>query len=335
MKIDAEVAVSDPAESAELARKAEEFGFDCFWVNETKHDPFVQLAIAASSTKKIQVGSSIAVAFSRSPTSLAYSSWDLQSLSKGRMILGLGSQVKGHIERRFGMKWDPPAPKMRDEVLAIRAVWKAWQDGARLAYDGRYFHLDLMSPFFDPGPIPNPRIPIYVAGVNPGMCRVAGEVAEGLHVHPLHTVRYLREVVIPSVEEGAARAKRKRGEVAVAASIFVAAGDSAKERGNVREAYREQVAFYASTRSYRKVMELHGWGEIADRLRGRSIKGDWKGMSSEIPDEVLDEFVVEGTWEEIGSLITARYGGLVDRARLYLPFDGGQRWRALVAGFRA
>ena len=335
MKVDAEVAVGEPAEVAGLARKAEEFGFDCFWVNETKHDPFVQLAVAAGSTEKITLGTSIAVAFSRSPTTLAYAAWDLQSLSGGRVILGLGSQVKGHIERRFGMKWESPAPKMRDEILAIRAVWKSWQEGTKLDFDGRFFHLDLMSPFFNPGSIPNPSIPVYVAGVNAGMCKVAGEVAEGLHVHPLHTVRYLKEVINPALEAGAAKVGRKRSEIAVAASIFAAVGDTDMEIGSVREAYREQIAFYASTRSYRRVMELHGWEDVADRLRRRSMEGDWKGMPTEVPDEILDEFVVEGTWEDVGEAITRKYGDLVDRVRLYLPFDGEDRWRTLIAGLRA
>lgn len=335
MQIDAEVAVSEPAEAAALSKKAEEFGFDCFWVNETKHDPFVQLAVAAGTTGKIALGTSIAVAFARSPTTLAYTAWDIQSLSRGRMILGLGSQVKGHIERRFGMKWEAPAPKMREEILAIRSVWTSWQEGTKLNFSGRFFQLDLMSPFFNPGSIPYPRIPIYVAGVNTEMCKVAGEVAEGLHVHPLHTVRYLEEVIIPALEQGVAKAKRRRTEVAVAASIFAAVGESSKEVSNVKEAYRAQIAFYASTKSYRRVMELHGWGDIADKLRLRSMEGDWKKMPDEVPDDVLDEFVVEGSWEDIGDKIVTKYRGLIDRARLYLPFDGDANWRTLVDGFRA
>jgi len=335
MEIDAEVAVGNPADAAGLAKKAEDFGFACFWVNETKHDPFVQLAVAATTTERIGLGTSIALAFPRSPTTLAYTAWDIQSLSNGRLVLGLGSQVKGHIERRFGMRWEPPAPKMRDEVKAIRAVWRCWQEGSKLSYEGRFFHLDLMTPFFSPGPIPNAAIPIYVAAVNAGMARVAGEVGDGLHVHPLHTVRYLREVITPALEAGAAKAGRRRSDVAVAASVFAAVGDSAQEAEGAREAYRDQISFYASTRSYRPVMELHGWTDVADRLRELSIRGDWERMPSVVPDEVLDEFVVEGSWGEIGGVIRRRYGGLVDRARLYLPFDGDERWRALVAGFRA
>ena len=184
MKVDAEIAVASPGEAAELGAKAEEYGFDCLWVNETKHDPFVQIALAAGSTRKIQLGTSIALAFTRSPTTLAYTAWDLQSLSKGRFTLGLGSQVKGHIERRFGMRWEPPAPKMKDVVLALRSVWGSWQTGTRLDYNGRFFRLDLMTPFFTPGPIEHPAIPVYIAAVNEGMCRVGGMIADGIHVAP-------------------------------------------------------------------------------------------------------------------------------------------------------
>lgn len=335
LKIDAEVALGSPAEAVELARKAEEFGFDCFWVNEIKHDPFVQLALAAESTKKIALGTSIALAFTRSPTTLAYTAWDLQSVSQGRLLLGLGSQVKGHIERRFGMKWEAPAPKMKEVIRAMRAVWRSWQDGTKLDFNGKFFKLDLMTPFFSPGPIEHPSIPIYVAGVNEGMCRLVGAVADGLHVHPLHTMRYLRDVIVPALGEGLVKAGRKKEEVAIAASVFATVGETRREIENVRESYRGQVAFYASTRTYRKVMELHGWGDVCDRLHALSAKGEWEKMASEIGDDILDEFVIQGEWREIGRTIENRYKGFADRVRLYLPFDGDEKWKDLVAGFRA
>ena len=335
MKVDAEVAVKSPSEAAVLARKAEAFGFDCFWCNETKHDPFIQLALAAGSTKRIALGTSIALAFTRSPTTLAYTAWDLQSLSRGRIILGLGSQVKGHIERRFGMKWEPPALKMMEEILALRSVWGSWQDGGKLDFHGRFIKLDLMTPFFNPGPIGNPQIPVYVAAVNPGMCRVAGAVADGIHIHPLHTVRYLREVVIPSVDQGRTKSGRKKGSFSFAASVFAAPGETESERKKIREAMRAQVAFYASTRSYRRVMDLHGWGDVCDRLHALSSKGEWQKMASEVPDQMLESFVVEGNWKEMGGALRKRYGGLVDRVRLYGPFDGRLEWRRFVRSFRA
>jgi len=334
MKMDAEISADSPAAIGALSRLAEQYGFDCLWVNETKHDPFVQLALAAAETKSISVGTSIALAFTRSPTTLAYTAWDLQRLSSGRLILGLGSQVKGHIERRFGMKWEPPVPKMRDVVSAIRSVWESWQTGRQLDYRGTHFKLDLMTPFFNPGPLESPRIPIYIAGVNELMCRLSGELADGLHVHPLHTVRYLREVVHPALIRGLEKGKRKREEVSVTASVFAAVGDTREEIRGVREAYRGQIAFYASTRAYRGLMERHGWGDVSDRLHGLSLRGEWGRMAGEVTDDVLDEFVVEGRWDEIGQRLKGRYGGLADRVRLYLPFDGTERWRVAVTGFR-
>jgi probable F420-dependent oxidoreductase len=334
LKIDVEV-MAGPGEAAGLARKAEAFGFDCFWINETKHDPFVQLALAAEATERIGLGTSIALAFTRSPTTLAYTAWDLQSLSRGRLVLGLGSQVKGHIERRFGMRWEAPAPKMMEVVLALRSVWGSWQEGKQLSFEGRYFRLGLMTPFFSPGPIEYPKIPVYVAGVNEGMCRVAGEVADGLHVHPLHTARYIREVIGPAVAKGTAKAGRKGGDVAIAASVFAAVGENRDEVEKAREILRGQIAFYASTRSYRKVLELHGWGDVCDRLHALSAKGEWQRMASEVGNDMLAEFVVEGSWEDIGKLIQEKYGGLVDRVRLYHSFDGDDRWLSLVRSFRA
>ena len=335
LKIDADVTGEAPTEVPGLARKAEEFGFDGLWAGETKHDPFVQVALASSATRSISLGTSVALAFTRSPTTIAQAAWDLQSASGGRFMLGLGTQVKGHIERRFGMKWEPPEPKMREVIQALRAVWRCWQTGQRLDFRGRFFRLDLMTPFFNPGPIPHPDIPIYVAGVNRRMFRLAGEVAEGLHVHPLHTVRYLREVMLPEVEKGLAASGRTRKEITVAAPVFAAVGDDESQVRAVREAYRSQIAFYASTRTYRAVMELHGWADVCDRLHELSVRGEWGRMSAEIGREILDEVVVEGAWSEIGRRVRERYGDAVDRVRLYLPFDGATRWRAVVEEFRA
>jgi len=335
MNIDAEISVESPADAASVGVSAERCGFDCVWVNETKHDPFIQLALVAAATRRVLTGTSVALAFTRSPTALAYTAWDLQHLSSGRLILGLGSQVRGHIERRFGMKWESPVPKMREVVMALRSVWQSWQTGGQLEYSGRYFKLDLMTPFFSPEPIANPKIPIYIAGVNRLMCGLAGEIGDGLHVHPLHTLRYLREDVLPSLEAGIQRGKRSREDVKVAASVFAAAGHTAEEIRQVREAYREQIAFYASTRTYRRLMDLHGWGDVCDRLHDLSMKSEWRRMAAVVTDEMLNEFVVEGSWRELGAILKSRYTGLVDRVRLYRPYDGDRGWQDLVTGFRA
>lgn len=335
MRLDVETAVGSPAEIPALAKKAEEFGFDCFWVNETRHDPFVQLALASVSTKRIGIGSSIALAFTRSPTTTAYAGWDLQNLSDGRLKLGLGSQVKGHIERRFGMRWEAPARKMREYVLALRAVWRNWQTGGTLDFEGKFYQLSLMTPFFNPGPIAHPEIPIYVAGVNGTMCSVAGSVGDGLHVHPLHTPRYLREVAMTGLQRGLSKAGRKRADVEVAASVFAAVGDTEAEVARLRELYRQQISFYASTKTYRALLDLHGWGDVGERLRRLSLRGEWDRMTEEVTDELLREFVVEGSSSDIGGILTKRYRGLVDRVRLYKHFDGRDEWRGLVAGFRS
>lgn len=333
MKLDVDIFSHSPSEAPSLAKKAEDFGFDCAWFSETQHDPFVQLAISAVATKRIKLGTSIALAFTRSPTTLAYTAWDLQALSNGRLILGLGSQVKGHIERRFGMKWESPAAKMKEVVTALRAVWKSWQDGSKLDFQGRFYKLDLMTPFFSPGTIGWPEIPVYVAGVNERMCAVAGEVADGLHVHPLHTPRYLREVIAPALSRGLAKANRARRDFVVAASVFVAVGSDRDEINGMKEFYRNQIAFYASTRSYRKVMELHGWGDVCDRLHALSVSGKWEKMGELITDDVLREFVVEATWDEAAEALNSRYRGLVERVRLYRPFDGGEEWGKIVSEF--
>jgi probable F420-dependent oxidoreductase len=216
----------------------------------------------------------------------------------------------------------------------LRAVWESWQSGSKLDFRGRFYRLDLMTPFFSPGPIGTPRIPVYVAGVNEGMCSVAGEVADGLHVHPLHTPRYLREVIAPALSRGMARAKRARGDVSLAASVFAAVGEKEAEVKGLKEFYRNQIAFYASTRSYRRVMELHGWGDICDRLHALSVSGRWEKMGEEIGEDVLREFVVEASWEGAAAALNARYRGLVERVRLYKPFDGGPEWSRLLAGFK-
>ena len=250
-------------------------------------------------------------------------------------MLGLGSQVKGHIERRFGMVWQSPGPRMKEVVMAMREIWKTWQTGRRLDFNGDYYKLSLMTPFFSPGPIEHPKIPVFVAGVNEGMGKVAGEVGDGLHVHPLHTTRYLREVLHRGLLEGLHRSGRTRGDVQVAVSVFVAVGKSQREIELAREACREQVAFYASTRTYRKVMEIHGWGDVCERLHKLSVEGKWDKMGGEVGDEMLDEFLTEGTWDEIGGILRERYRGLADRVRLYLPFDGREEWKKLTSGFRA
>jgi probable F420-dependent oxidoreductase len=306
---------------AQFARRAESLGYGCLWTSETQHDPFLPLAVAAPATSKIKLGTAIAVAFPRSPMITAYTAWDIQKASAGRLILGLGSQVRAHNERRFSVKFESPGPKLREVVLALRAIWECWQKGTPLRFKGQFYSFDLMTPFFNPGPIDHPNIPIFVAGVNQYMCRMAGEVCDGLHVHPFNTAKYLREFVHPAVEEGLRASGRTRQHFTYATSVFVVVGENERERAANAEAVRQQIAFYASTRTYAPVLATHGWEAIGPELHKKSLQGDWQAMGQLITDEMLDEIAVAGTYENIGRKLRERYAGLLDRVSLYQPYE--------------
>jgi probable F420-dependent oxidoreductase len=264
----------------------------------------------------------------------AYTAWDLQRYSQGRFRLGLGTQVKGHNERRFGVPWDRPGPRLRDLILALRTIWGCWQERTRLDYQGEFYRLDLMTPFFDPGPQEHPHIPIYIAGVNPYVCRLAGELCDGFHVHPMHTVRYIREAVRPMIAEGARRGGRDARKIELASACFVVRGDNDKEIESAARSVKQQIAFYASTRTYVPVLAMHGWEEVSLRLNELSRKGKWVEMAGLITDEMLAEFAVIGRSDQIGSLLRTKYEGVLDRIALYLPFRPGADedwWREIVA----
>jgi probable F420-dependent oxidoreductase len=332
VKFDVSIAPESIDEVPHLAQAAEELGFDAVWTSETRHDPFLPLAVLAGCTGRVRFGTAIAVAFARSPTVLAHTAWDLARVSGGRFILGLGTQVKPHIERRFGMIWPQSAVrKMRETVEAIRAVWSTWQTGERLNYRGEYFKLGLMTPFFNPGPIPYPGVPIYIAGVNRGLCRLAGEMADGFHAHPYHSARYLKEVVLASIEEGARGAGRNPEEIELSVTVMTA------ESTRQAEFVRSQIAFYASTPSYRPVMALHGWGDVADQLSGLARRQAWDEMTDLISDEILETFAVVAPRDRLGPALRSRYQGLADRLTLYRPFSFPDRdglWAETVDGFR-
>ena len=335
MKIDAFLPPTSPTEVPRLAQAAEEMGFEGLWIGETSHDSLLASTLAVEHTERLDVGTAISVAFSKSPMALAYTAWDIQALAQGRFILGLGSQVKGHMERRFGVPWVPPRPKMKETIRALRTIWGAWQDGEPLDFQGRYFASNLMTPFFDPGPLEHPDIPIYLAGVNPGMARLAGEVCEGLHVHPFHTLRYLQEVLRPAVAEGARRAGRSVEDVTFVAPVFVALGKTEEDQEATFALAADQVAFYASTRTYRRVLEIHGYGDVGERLHKLSMQGRWDQMAGEVPADFLEEVILRAHPEEVASALRAKYDGVLDRIALYLPFDGrGSWWPDFVAAWR-
>jgi probable F420-dependent oxidoreductase len=338
MKIDTVVTPGNLRQVPAFAQAAERIGFNAIWSSETSHDPFLMSALIAEHTREARLGTAIAVAFPRSPGTLAYLAWDLAALSDGRFILGLGTQVKAHNERRFGVKWEAPVPKLREVVVALRALWDTWQNGTRLNFRGQFFKLTLMSPFFNPGPIAHPHIPIYIAGVNRGLCRLAGEVCDGFHVHPFHSVRYLREVTLPSIQDGLRASQRQRSELELVSSVFIIPGQTEAEQASASRPVRRQIAFYASTPSYAPVMELHGWGETRVQLSRLAARGHWDEMPALISDEMLDVFAVTGAWPELPGKIIDRYQGLLDRVMYYVPFVPGemdQRWRETVQTFKA
>ncbi len=313
-----------------IAQAAEAMGFKGLWSSETVHDPFLPGALIAEHSRQLEFGTAVAIAFGRSPATLAYTAWDLAQASGGRFILGLGTQVKAHIERRFGMPWpDSVTGKLREQIVAIRAFWDTWQNGTPLNIRGEYYKISLMTPFFSPGPIEHPNIPIYLAGVNTGLARLAGEVADGFQVHPFHTRRYLSEVLLPAIRNGAVKAGRKPQDIKIAATAFIAT--TPEEQAFVRQ----QISFYASTPSYRRVMAIHGWEATAERLSGLAARGKWAEMPILIDDEMLNAFAVLATPEAIPGALQAHYEGLVDRLGVYSPFLPGERdglWRSLLRG---
>jgi len=336
MKLDAGFAPMSLSAVASYARATEAMGFDALWTAETSHDPYLPLVLVAEHTERVQFGTSIAVAFPRSPLVHAQIAWDLQDQSKGRFILGLGTQVKGHNERRFGIPWQAPGPRLREMILTIRAIWDCWQHGTKPRFEGEHYRFTLMTPFFNPGPIAHPAIPIYIAGVNTYMCRLAGELCDGLHVHPFHSIRYLREHLLPEVEQGLAAGGRARRDLTLSTTAFVITGETDADIERAKDAVRMQMAFYASTRTYIRVLETHGWGDTCVRLNEKAAKGDWSGMGREITDEMLEVFAVTAPYDKIGPAVLAKYGGILDRVAFYMPYNPGaddDRWRRIVRAF--
>ena len=330
MKFDAVLPPMHLKDVPAVAKAAEAMGFDALWTTETQHNGFLPQALIAEHTEKMEMGTAVAISFARSPGDIAYTAWDLAAQSNGRFILGLGTQVKGHITKRFGMEWpDSVVGKLREQIGAVRALWNTWQTGEKLSFNGDYYKLRLMSPFFNPGKIEHPKIPIYIAGVNTGLARLAGEVCEGFHAHPFNSPRYLSEVLIPAIEEGNAKTGRKRADVSVSLSAFVATNE-------VEANYaRMQLSFYASTPSYRRVMSHHGWDESAEKLTAFAAKGEWAEMPMLITDEMLEQFVTfADSPAELPAALKKRYEGIVDRITVYTPFVPGEKddfWREMVA----
>jgi probable F420-dependent oxidoreductase len=313
----------DLARVGDEARLAEALGYDGIVTEETKDDPFIVMALAAQATERIGLATGVAIAFPRAPAVTALAAWTLQRLSRGRFTLGLGTQVKGHIERRYGVKWTPPGPWMRDYVGALRAIWECWQNGGtKLDYQSEHYNLSLMVPLFAPPPIEHPEIPIQLAAVNPFMCQIAGEVADGIRAHPVCTPRYIEEVMLPAAKKGAAKTGRNFAGFEMAAMPLIAtAPDSARLEDRVRDV-RARIAFYASTPTYLIAFESQGYGEVARTLQSYSRAQRWEEMPAFIDDAMLDCYAVIGTYDEIAAKLNERFAGVATHLEFAVPVAG-------------
>jgi probable F420-dependent oxidoreductase len=324
----------DSAGSAAL--QAEHDGYDGWFAVETQIDPFLACTVAAERTERVEIGTGIAVAFARNPMTVALQANDVQALSEGRFILGLGSQIKPHITRRYSMEWSKPAPRMREFILAIRAIWDTWATGAELNFEGDFYTHTLMAPFFNPGPNAHGNPKIMLAAVGPLMTQTAGEVADGVLIHGFSTEKYLREATLPALEKGFAKAGRTREGFEITAPAFVVARDTEEEIAAGMQTIKDQIGFYGSTPAYRPVLEAHGWGELGDELKAMTKKGEWDKLGSMIDDEVLNTFAVVGTPEEAIAEVKKRYGDVCTRITLVAPPERDeQRWAGLFEELRA
>jgi probable F420-dependent oxidoreductase len=326
----------DLGQAAVAAGELDGMGYDGIFTAETSHDPFFPLVLAAEHTERLELGTGIAVAFARNPMVLANIGYDLQAFSKGRFILGLGSQIKAHIEKRFSMPWSRPAARMRELILAMRAIWSAWDAGEQVNFRGDFYRHTLMTPFFSPGPNPYGAPKVFLAAVGEKMTEVAGEVADGILLHGFTTERYVRDVTLPALERGLVRAGRTRADFELSCPVFVVTGTNDAEVANARKQTKEQIAFYGSTPAYRPVLELHGWGDLQDELNKLSKRGEWVEMGELIDDSTLETFAVVGTPEEVPGAIKARYGDLLDRLSFYAPYKSDpERWGSVIAALKA
>jgi probable F420-dependent oxidoreductase len=301
---------SDLRTIPERARQLEQLGYDQVSVGETQHNPFLPLVLVAEHTERMRFATSVAIAFPRVPHITANLAWDLSKYSGGRFVLGIGTQVKGHNERRFSVPWAPPGPRLRDYIQCMRAIWDSWQNGTKPDYEGEYYQYKLTSPFFNPGPIEHPDIKVIISAVNPFNARLAGEVCDGIAIHGFSTFRYISEVLIPAVHDGARRAGKDPSDLEIRGGGFIVTGRNEEEVAAARERSRRQLSFYASTRSYSNVMKLHGWDDEAAHLHRLSVEGRWDDMVDVITDEMMEEFCVVGTWDELPAKMREKYAGI-------------------------
>ncbi len=338
MKVDGGIG-GNLASAGQQAKELEAAGYSGGWTAETSHDPFLPLLLGAEHTESLELGTSIAVAFARNPMLLANLGWDLQAFSKGRFILGLGSQIKPHITKRFSMEWSHPAPRMREMIMAIRAIWDTWENGTPLAFRGDFYTHTLMTPFFTPdrADLAGFGVPkIFLAGVGTLMTEVAGEVCDGFICHGFTTEKYLREVTIPALERGRAKAGKTMEGFEIIGPSFVVTGNTEEEMAAAAAGTRQQIAFYGSTPAYRPVLDIHGWGGLQDELNTLSKQGKWAEMGDLITDEILDAFAVVGQPETVAPELHRRYGDVIQRISFYAPYKSDpERWSGVLSALKA
>lgn len=335
MKIDGGISF-ELSNAAHTAREAEEAGYTGAFTAETSHDPFLPCALAAEHTEKLEIGTSIAVAFARNPMTVANTAWDLQSFSEGRFILGLGSQIKPHITKRFSMEWSNPGSRMREFVQALHAIWDTWQNGTKLDFQGDFYRHTLMTPMFSPSPLTVPIPKVFLAAVGPYMTGVAGEVCDGWISHGFTTAPYLEEVSIPALHAGVDKAGRAAGDVEISLPAFVVTGETEEEMAAASLATRKQIAFYGSTPAYKAVLDHHGWGDAQLELNRMSKEGKWDEMADVIDQEMLETFAVVAEPTQVASGLTSRYGHLVDRITFYSPYASNPSlWSGVIAELQA
>ena len=287
-------------------------GYDGLSTEETGHDPFLPLLLAAGATSRVTLETRVAIAFPRSPMVVAYTAMDLQNYSSGRFRLGLGTQVKGHIERRFSTAWGSPGPRLREYVQSLHAIWDNWQHDKKLDFHGEFYNFSLMTPFFAPGRSPVATPPVFISALNPFNCRVAGEVCDGVALHPITSAKYLAEVIKPNISKGAQKAGRNPADVTLTGSGFLITGPDQQAIESQKDAVKRRIAFYFSTRTYFPVLEVHGIQEVGQRLHEMSLKGQWDRMAGLVTEEMLDLFAVVGPYDEVAGKLKERFAGSLD-----------------------
>jgi len=332
MKVDTTMVLENPAEGGALASVLEESGYSGAFSFEGQHDPFLPLALASQSTTSIELGTGIAVAFARNPMNLANMAYDLHLMSKGRFVLGLGTQIQAHIEKRFSMPWSKPAARMKELITAIKTILDCWQTGERLNFDGQFYRHTLMTPTFSPGPNPYGVPKIFAAGVGPKMTQSVCEVADGFTIHPFNTEKSLKEITLPAIEAGMSLNPKSRSEFEISCNVIIGTGENDEELAINREKIRKQIAFYGSTPAYRPILECHGWGEVQSELNTLSKQGKWDDMTNLISDDILSAIAVVAPREELAERIFKKVGSVADRVNLVARYTPDKNnWKDVVA----